>query len=141
MHNHSGLGAGPWEGLGPMTASMNRTPLEGARGLTRRYRCTQPAKVEYLIPATAANLTADIPLCSNLASTALRCSLETRKRPLESVVTRTPSAGEHAREVDSTDVVDVIAITTMITMRISARGATRDAYRHACQAIFELSAW
>ena len=56
------------------------------------------------------------------------------KRPLESALTRTPSAGEHAREVDSTDIVeDVMAITTMIPMRISARGATRDTYQEiAC---------
>ncbi len=58
---------------------------------------------------------ADIPLCSTLASIALRWALETRTRPLASAWTTTLWAGEHAREVDPADASDVIVITTMIT--------------------------
>jgi hypothetical protein len=48
---------------------------------------------------------------------------------LESVVTRTPSAGQDVRDVDSSGVVVVIVTRTMRAMRISARGATREAYQ------------
>ena len=41
------------------------------------------------------------------------------------------SAREHAADVDSSLVVDVIAITTIIATRIFARGARSDAYEQS----------
>src|SRR6266513_2720855 len=97
-------------------------------GLDLRYRCNQPASVEYLRPATFANFAADNPLCSNWARTARRCSLETRTRPRESVVTRTLSATTGEATASSTEVVDIIVMRTMTFMRNLARGAPSDAY-------------
>jgi len=71
-----------------------------------QFQCTLCDGKLSSVTASAANLAADIPLCSNLASTALRCSFETRERPLESVLTRTPRAAQDVRDVDSTEVVD-----------------------------------
>src|SRR6266480_3877440 len=90
--------------------------------------CNQPASVEYLRPDTFAHFAADNPLCSNWARTARRCSLETRTRPRESVVTRTLSATTGEATASSAEVVDIIVMRTMTFMRNLARGAPSDAY-------------
>ena len=88
--NHRGCTMSvPWHGLGRRLLPRRRNPLGLAWGLARRYRCRQPANVEYFRPVTFANWAAETPLRSNSAKIARRCSLETRTRPRASSVTST----------------------------------------------------
>lgn len=77
-----------------------------------------------------ANRAADSPLRSYSAKITRRCSLDARTRPLVSKVTDTVGDNEGGLSAEElpAEIVDFIALITIIAMRDHTRGAWPDAY-------------
>jgi len=100
------------------TASKSRNAGFLPEGLAR-LTCTQRARVEYFSPVRRANLGSDSPLPANAASRSRRCALETRSRPLVSVITATFGITVAGGSVELLEpLVVIIALRTTITVRI-----------------------
>ena len=83
-----------------------------------RLFCTQRAKVEYFSPVRRANWGSDSLLRDNAARISRRCAFDTRNLPLVSAVTGNLGAAAGASEKLSEPLAVIIALRTMIIVRL-----------------------